>query len=84
MEPKESPKSMSPCPLQHETIELEISGRSVPMETNTSPIIRGEKPKADAKKTECSTALSLETIKSTNPAISTAMGKMMPKANNDT
>lgn len=44
MEPKESPKSMSPCPLQHETIELEISGRSVPIETSTSPIMRGEIP----------------------------------------
>jgi hypothetical protein len=84
MEPKESSKSMSPCPLRHETIELEIYGSSVPMETNTSPIIGGEIPEAKAKKTECSTALSLEIIKSTSPETNTATGKMMPKANNDT
>ncbi len=55
-------------------MELTTSGRSVPIETNTKPIINGEAPKAVAISTECSTAVSLEKISRTNPAIKTKIG----------
>lgn len=47
-DPTESPRSISPYPLQQETIELAISGKSVPIDTNTRPIIIEETPNAEA------------------------------------
>jgi hypothetical protein len=44
------------------------------MDTSTIPIISGEAPNAEAMLTECSTAVSLEKTKRTNPPIRTRIG----------
>ncbi|GAH63341.1 unnamed protein product, partial [marine sediment metagenome] len=56
----ESPTLISPCPKELEIIELNISGRSVPIDTNEIPIIKGDIPRADASMAECLTAILLE------------------------
>ena len=59
-EPMESPTLMFACPIDEDMIELMISGKSVPKDTNVNPIINGEIPRDEASETECLTALSLE------------------------
>jgi hypothetical protein len=69
IDPKESPTFMSPWPIWDARIEFTTSGKSVPIETSTNPIINGEAPRAVAMSTECSTAVSLEKTSSIMPAI---------------
>jgi hypothetical protein len=59
---------MSPCPIWEAIIELTTSGKSVPIDTSTKPIINGEAPNAEAILTECSTAVSLEKVNKITPA----------------
>ena len=47
--------------------------------TSTIPIISGEAPNAEAMLTECSTAVSLEKTKRTNPPIRTRIGTIISK-----
>ena len=74
-DPTESPTSISPCPKEQETIELNISEISVPIDTNVTPIISGDIPKAVASIAECFTAYLLEKIIRAIPPISIKIAK---------
>jgi hypothetical protein len=65
----EFPALTSGCPIKFETTELTISGRSVPNETSTKPIINCDIPNIEAQKIECSTALSLAKVIRIIPAM---------------
>ena len=69
LEATESPTSISPCPRLHAIMELTISGRSVPIDTNVIPITRFETPSEEAKIAAFLTAILAQYIITAIPTI---------------
>ncbi len=62
-------------------IELMISGKSVPMDASTRPIISGETSHSEAIFIKCSIALSLEIVKTAIPKMGATIAIIVSKAN---
>ena len=66
---------MSPCPRLQAIIELIISGRSVPIDTNVMPITKFDTPSEEANIAACLTAILAQNIIISIPTASIIIAK---------